>query len=33
VMGGSIGAASEKGQGSIFWVRLPAAEPVPTPVA
>jgi signal transduction histidine kinase/HAMP domain-containing protein len=33
VMGGSIGAASEKGHGSVFWVRLPAAEPVPTPVA
>jgi len=33
VMGGSIGAASEEGHGSIFWVRLPAAEPVPTPVA
>ncbi len=33
VMGGSIGAASEEGHGSIFWVRLPAAEPIPTPVA
>jgi signal transduction histidine kinase len=33
VMGGSIGAASEEGQGSIFWVRLPAAEPIPAPVA
>jgi signal transduction histidine kinase/HAMP domain-containing protein len=33
VMGGAIGAASEEGQGSVFWVRLPAAEPIPTPVA
>ena len=33
VMGGSIGAASEEGHGSIFWVRLPAAEPISTPVA
>ena len=33
VMGGSIGAASEEGHGSVFWVRLPAAEPIPTPVA
>jgi two-component system sensor histidine kinase ResE len=32
VMGGSIGAASEEGHGSIFWVRLPAAEAIPTPV-
>jgi signal transduction histidine kinase/HAMP domain-containing protein len=33
VMGGAIGAASEEGNGSTFWVRLPAAESVPTPVA
>jgi two-component system sensor histidine kinase SenX3 len=33
VMGGSIGAASEEGHGSTFWVRLPAAESIPTPVA
>jgi signal transduction histidine kinase len=33
VMGGTIGAASQEGHGSIFWVRLPAAKPVPTPVA
>jgi two-component system sensor histidine kinase ResE len=33
VMGGSIGAASEEGHGSVFWVHLPAAEPIPTPVA
>jgi signal transduction histidine kinase/HAMP domain-containing protein len=33
VMGGSIGAASEQGRGSTFWVRLPAAESIPTPVA
>ncbi|MGH2981377.1 MAG: sensor histidine kinase, partial [Solirubrobacterales bacterium] len=33
VMGGSIGAASEEGHGSVFWVRLPAAEPIITPVA
>src|SRR5207244_9497158 len=33
VMGGSIGAASEEGHGSVFWVRLPATEPVVTPVA
>jgi two-component system, OmpR family, sensor histidine kinase ResE len=29
VMGGSIGAASEEGHGSVFWVRLPAAEEIP----
>ena len=33
VMGGEIGAESEKGRGSTFWVRLPAAEPAATPVA
>lgn len=33
VMGGAIGAASEEGHGSVFWVRLPASEPIPTPVA
>ncbi len=33
VMGGTIGAASEEGHGSVFWVRLPAAEAVPSPVA
>jgi signal transduction histidine kinase len=33
VMGGSIGAASDEGHGSVFWVRLPAAEPIATPVA
>jgi two-component system sensor histidine kinase SenX3 len=33
VMGGSIGAASEEGHGSTFWVRLPVAESIPTPVA
>jgi signal transduction histidine kinase/HAMP domain-containing protein len=33
VMGGSIGAASEEGRGSTFWVRLPAAESIPTAVA
>jgi signal transduction histidine kinase len=33
VMGGSIGAASEEGHGSTFWVRLPVAEAIPTPVA
>jgi signal transduction histidine kinase/HAMP domain-containing protein len=33
VMGGSIGATSEEGRGSTFWVRLPAAESIPTPVA
>jgi two-component system sensor histidine kinase VicK len=33
VMGGEIGAHSVEGRGSTFWVRLPVAEPSPTPVA
>jgi len=33
VMGGEIGLRSEPGAGSIFWVRLRAATPTPTPVA
>ncbi|MGA8924622.1 MAG: PAS domain-containing sensor histidine kinase, partial [Solirubrobacterales bacterium] len=33
LMGGEIGLRSEPGQGSIFWVRLRAAKPTPTPVA
>ncbi|HEY5815916.1 MAG TPA: ATP-binding protein [Solirubrobacterales bacterium] len=33
VMGGEIGAHSVEGQGSTFWVRLPAAQPTRTPVA
>ncbi len=33
VMGGEIGATSTEGKGSTFWVRLPIAQPSPTPVA
>jgi two-component system, OmpR family, phosphate regulon sensor histidine kinase PhoR len=33
VMNGEIGLRSVPGEGSIFWVRLRAAKPTPTPVA
>jgi two-component system, OmpR family, phosphate regulon sensor histidine kinase PhoR len=33
VMDGEIGATSVEGEGSTFWVRLPAATPSPTPIA
>jgi two-component system phosphate regulon sensor histidine kinase PhoR len=33
VMGGRLGAESVLGEGSTFWVRLPVAQPSPTPVA
>ncbi|MDX6606861.1 MAG: two-component system, OmpR family, phosphate regulon sensor histidine kinase PhoR, partial [Solirubrobacterales bacterium] len=33
VMSGEMGLRSEPGQGSLFWVRLRAAKPTPTPVA
>lgn len=32
VMGGEIGARSDPGRGSTFWVRLQAAQTTPTPV-
>jgi signal transduction histidine kinase len=33
VMGGDIGARSDPGKGSTFWVRLRVPKPTPTPVA
>jgi signal transduction histidine kinase len=33
VMDGKIGVTSVEGAGSTFWVRLPVAQPSPTPVA
>jgi len=33
VMGGEIGVRSGNGSGSVFWIRLPVAEPTATPVA
>jgi signal transduction histidine kinase len=33
VMDGEIGATSVEGEGSTFWIRLPQAQPSPTPVA
>ena len=33
VMGGQIGVRSRLGEGATFWVKLPVAQPTPTPVA
>ncbi|MDX6651261.1 MAG: two-component system, OmpR family, phosphate regulon sensor histidine kinase PhoR [Solirubrobacterales bacterium] len=33
VMDGDIGVRSKEGSGATFWVRLPVAQPTPTPVA